>query len=662
MDERIISNIKTLALDMINKAGTGHPGIVLGGAPILYTLFSRHLNISLNDPTWINRDRLVMSAGHGSALLYATMHMAGYNITIDDLKNFREAGSKTPGHPELGVTPGIEMTTGPLGQGFGAAVGMALGQKILASKYVIPKKNVVTVDSHLIDYKIYVYASDGDMMEGITTEAASLAGNLKLNNLIVLYDSNDVCLDGPTNKTFNENVLGKFKAMGWNTIYVKDGRNINKINRAIMRAKLSSKPTIIEIKTIIGYGLENQGTNLVHGKKLSNSDLQSIKQKLGISNDEFYVDAELKKKFIEMISSHSSIKYSKWADNYENYVKNYLQGDFSKLNYLFDRVDKYNLISRNWQFEKDLKESTRITNQKIMMEIAKMVPNFIGGSADLSSSTKTYLENFTDVSYKDYNGRNIWFGVREHAMGAILNGLCLSKFKVFGSTFLTFADYLKPAIRISALSKIPVTYIFTHDSINIGQDGPTHQPIEQLSMLRSIPNLNVYRPADANEIVGCWNEIINSKTTPSALILSKQDVQLLPTTRADFVSRGAYIVFQPTDIFNYIIIATGSEVQTAFYIANDLWHERKISVRVVSMPSMEIYLKQPIEYRNRLLPKNIKTFVVEAGSSFGWEKFVNDENCLITVNDFGISGSTNDVLKYCHFDYESIKNKIINNL
>lgn len=662
MDEKIISNIKVLALDMINNAGSGHPGIALGGAPILYTLFSKHLNISLNDPTWINRDRFVMSAGHGSALLYATMYMAGYNITIDDLKQFRKFGSKMPGHPELGITPGIEMTTGPLGQGFGTAVGMALGQKMLSSKYIIAKKSAIAMDNHLIDYKVYVYASDGDIMEGITNEAASLAGNLKLNNLIVLYDSNGVSLDGPTNKTFNENVLKKFKAMGWNTIYVKDGRNTNKISRAIARAKLSSKPTIIEIKTIIGYGLENEGTNVVHGKILAKRDLENIKQKLGMPNEEFYVDEQLKRAFIEMIASHSSSKYSKWADNYEIYVKNYLQGDFSKLNYLFDRNDKYNLINRSWQYEKDLKESTRITNQKIMMEIAKMVPNFIGGSADLSSSTKTYLENFTDVSSKDYNGRNIWFGVREHAMGAMLSGLQLSKFKVFGSTFLTFSDYLKPSIRLAALSKIPVTYIFTHDSVNIGQDGPTHQPIEQLAMLRSIPNLNVFRPADANEIVGCWNEIINSKTTPSALILSKQDVQLLPTTRADLVNRGAYIVFQPTDNFHIIIIATGSEVQTAFHIASDLWYEKKISVRVVSMPSMELYLMQHKEYQNNLIPKTVKTFVIEAGSSFSWGSFVNDNNFLITIDKFGTSASPADVLKYCYFDYESIKKHIINNL
>lgn len=662
MDEKIIANIKSLALDMINNSGSGHSGIVLSGAPIIYTLFSRHLNISLNDPTWVNRDRFVLSAGHGSALLYACLYMAGYNIKLDDLKNFRKISSKAPGHPELGTTPGVEMTTGMLGQGFASAVGMALGGKILSSKYVIPKKNSISVDSHLIDYKVYVYVSDGDLMEGITNEAASLAGNLKLNNLIVLYDSNNVSLDGNTNKTFTENVLGRFKALGWNTIKVKKGKSVNSISKAINKAKSSLKPTIIEIKTIIGDGLEQAGTNLVHGKVLSNSELEGIKQKLGVPNESFFVSDELKRTFMGMISSHSSSKYSKWANNYEVYVKNYLGGDFSKLNYLFDRNNSYNIINYNWQFENDLKEATRVTNGRIMQELAKYIPNFIGGSADVNSSVKTYLENFGDISCKNYNGRNIWFGVREHAMGAILNGLVLSKFKAFGSTFLTFADYMKPAIRLSALAKIPAIYIFSHDSVNIGPDGPTHQPVEQLTMLRSISNLNVYRPADAHELVGCWNEILNSKTKPSALILSRQDVTLLPTTRADLVNRGAYIVFQPNDNYSVILVATGSEVQTAFYIASDLWKEKGISVRVVSMPSMELYFDMPLGYKQNLMPKHIKTFAIEAGSSYSFGKIIHDDNCLITIDKFGASGSSNDVLKYCHFDYESIKKHILDNI
>lgn len=662
MDEKIISNIKSLALDMINNSGSGHSGIVLSGAPIIYTLFSRHLNISLNDPNWINRDRFILSSGHGSALLYACLYMAGYNIKLDDLKSFRKISSRTPGHPELGKTPGVEMTTGMLGQGLASAVGMALGGKILSSKYVIPKKNAISLDNHLIDYKVYVYASDGDLMEGVTYEAASLAGNLHLNNLIVLYDSNNVSLDGNINKTFTENVLGRFKALSWNTIKVKNGRNINSISRAINKAKSSSRPTIIEIKTILGDGLDQAGTNLVHGKVLSKSELEVIKKKIGIPNEAFFVSDELKKNFMNMISSHSSSKYSKWASNYETYVSNYLGGDFSKLNYLFDRNDKYNIINYNWQFETDLKEATRVTNNRIMLELAKYIPNFIGGSADVSSSTKTYLDGFADVSYKNYNGRNIWFGVREHAMAAILNGLVLSKFKAFGSTFLVFADYMKPAIRLSALAGLPAIYIFTHDSINIGQDGPTHQPVEQLTMLRAIPNLNVYRPADAHELVGCWNEILNSKTTPSALILSRQEVALLPTTRADLVNRGGYIVYQPNDNYHLILVATGSEVQTAFYIASDLWKEKNISVRVISMPSMELYFNMPLEYRLNLIPNHIKTFAIEAGSSYSFSKIVNDEKCLITIDKFGASGSPNDVLKYCHFNYESIKKHIIDNI
>lgn len=662
MDNEIIKNIKSLALDMINTAGSGHSGIVLSSAPILYTLYSRHLNISLNDPTWINRDRFIMSAGHGSALLYSVLHFAGFNISIDDLKQFRKAGSKTPGHPEYGITPGVDMSTGPLGYGLASAVGMALGQKILSSKYVIPKKNAISLDSHMIDYKIYVLCSDGDLMEGISYEAASIAGNLKLNNLIVLYDSNNVTLDGSTSKSFNENVLDRFKSLGWNAIEVKKGNNVQAIDKAISSAKNSSKPTIIEFKTIIGEGLECQGTNIAHGKVLSDNELERFKALNGIPNEKFYVSSDVKNKFMEMIANHSSPKYSVWASNYENYVNKYLDGDFSSLNYLFDRVPTYDIINRNWKFTIGERISTRVINQSIMNEIAKIIPNFIGGSADLSSSTKTYLEHEMEISGSNYKGRNIFYGVREHAMGAMTNGLVLSKFVPFCSTFLSFSDYMKPAIRMAAMMKIPSIFIFSHDSINIGQDGPTHQPIEQLSSLRAIPNLKVYRPADAHELVGCWNIIVNSKNNPSSLILSRHDTELLPTTKAELVQRGAYIVFQPHNTFNAIFIATGSEVQTATYIANDLWREKGYSVRVVSMPCMELYLEQPIDYQNNLLPKNIKTFVIEAGCSFGWEKFVTDTDKLITINNFGISGKPNDVLKYCNFDYPQIKEKIINQL
>lgn len=661
MDNEIINNIKTLALDMIENAGSGHTGIVLGAAPIIYTLYSRHLNINLNDPSWINRDRFILSAGHGSALLYACLYMAGYNITLDDLKNFRKIDSKTPGHPEYGVTPGVEVTTGPLGQGLATAVGMALGEKILGDKYVIPKKSVLTISNHLIDYNVYVLCGDGDLMEGISYEAASFAGTLKLNNLIVLYDSNNVSLDNTTDVTFNENVMDRFKALGWNTIKVKNGNSVSAIDRAIRRAKNSSKPTLIEIKTIIGYGSNKAGTNEAHGKAIDKFELAKIKQDFNMPNEMFYINEKAKEEFKKMISAHSSSKYNLWANNYDNYVKTYLGGEYEKLNYLFDRVGRYNLLDFNWDFERDMKEELRITNQTVMNKISKIVPNFIGGSADLGSSTMAVLSDSNNIASNNYNGKNICFGVREHAMGAILNGLSLSKFKVFGSTFLAFSDYLKPSIRMSALMNLPVTYIFTHDSVSIGQDGPTHEPVEQLTMLRATPNLCVYRPADAKELVGCWNEILNAKN-PSALIISKQELSLLPATNAKYVNFGAYIVYQPIDTFNVIIVATGSEVHTAIHLANDLWNEKKISVRVVSMPCMELYLKQNKEYQKKLLPRNIVTFVIEAGSGLSWGRFIYDESYLITIDKFGKSGKSNDVLKSLEFDYQSIKMHIMSKL
>lgn len=410
MDNEIINNIKTLALDMIENAGSGHTGIVLGAAPIIYTLYSRHLNINLNDPSWINRDRFILSAGHGSALLYACLYMAGYNITLDDLKNFRKIDSKTPGHPEYGVTPGVEVTTGPLGQGLATAVGMALGEKILGDKYVIPKKSVLTISNHLIDYNVYVLCGDGDLMEGISYEAASFAGTLKLNNLIVLYDSNNVSLDNKTDVTFNENVMDRFKALGWNTIKVKNGNSVSAIDRAIRRAKNSSKPTLIEIKTIIGYGSNKAGTNEAHGKAIDKFELAKIKQDFNMPNEMFYVNEKAKEEFKKMISAHSSSKYNLWANNYDNYVKTYLGGEYEKLNYLFDRVGRYNLLDFNWDFERDMKEELRITNQTVMNKISKIVPNFIGGSADLGSSTMAVLSDSNNVVSNNYNGKNIYLG------------------------------------------------------------------------------------------------------------------------------------------------------------------------------------------------------------------------------------------------------------
>jgi len=656
MNERIINNIRSLSIEMINEAGSGHPGIALGAAPIMYTLFSKYMNYSVKDDNWVNRDRFVMSAGHGSALLYSTMFMCGYNITLEDLQNFRKLGSKTPGHPEYLVTPGVECSTGPLGQGVANAVGMAIAEKVLENRYKIDNGKTITP---LVNYKVYALVGDGDLMEGISYEACSLAGNLNLNNLILLYDSNGITLDGELKNSNIENIASRFETMGWHYELAKTN-TVADISKAIDKAMKSGKPSIVEVKTIIGEGSYLQGTNKVHGAKLEEHDLEALKLKYNHPEDNFYVDNEAKEYFTKELFERSMKKYEIWARSYREYVETTFAGDYDKLQYLLSKNIKVDILGHDFHIKEDLCEATRVTNGRILNEIVEMIPElFIGGSADLASSTKTTLEQYKDITREDYNGKNIWYGVREHAMGAIMNGLALSNLRPFGSTFLTFSDYVKPSIRMSALMNIPVTYIFTHDSVNIGQDGPTHQPIEQLSNLRSIPNLNVFRPADAKELVGCWNEILNS-VSPSALILSRSDVKLLPTSDPKEVVKGAYIIRKETLKLHGIIIATGSEVSTALEVANELYNTYKLDLRVISMPSMELFEKQSLEYRKTLIPDGYKTFVVEAGSSFGWGKYVYNENYLITIDKFGTSAPSQDVLKYLNFDKESIKNRIIN--
>lgn len=659
MDKEIISNIRSLGIDMINNAKSGHPGIVLGAAPIIYTLYAKHMNINTNDINWINRDRFIMSAGHGSALLYATLYMAGFNLTLDDLKNFRKGGSKTPGHPEYGITPGVDMTTGPLGQGLATAVGMALASKKLQKELTYPTHNKFEKERSLINHNIYVLCSDGDIMEGVSSEAASLAGTLELNNLIVLYDSNDITLSGNCSLTFKENVLDKFKAMGWNTEYVKNGEDIRAIDKAIENAKHSTKPTIIEIKTVIGKGSILEGTNEIHGKVLSDDDYNQLKQKINMPKNSFYVSEESRRNFIDQITKRSSKKYDEWSKNYKDFNTGLITNKIDDYNFLFNKDVYINILDHEFNLNIDKKEATRFTNQRIMTEIARILPNFIGGSADLAKTTGTYLEHFGDINKKDnYNGRNIWFGVREHAMGSILNGLAMYNYKVFGSTFLSFSDYMKPAIRMTCLLNLPVIYIFSHDSIYVGHDGPTHQPVEQLAMLRSTPNLNVYRPSDANELIGCWHCMLNLNK-PSALILSRHEVEQIPFTKANLVIKGAYILKKEIEKIDAIIIASGTEVQTALYIARDLYQSYKLDLRVVSMPCMDLFLKESKEYQEMILPKGFKKIVIEAGCSYGLNRFVYNDNYLFTVNNYGISGSKEEVLKYENFDYETIKNKIL---
>lgn len=652
MDEKIINNIKSLAIDMIQEAGSGHPGIALGAAPILYTLYANHLNVSTSDPNWMNRDRFVMSAGHGSALLYATLYMAGFSLTIQDLKRFRHHPSKTPGHPEVGVTPGVDVSTGPLGQGIATAVGLALGEKML-------KVRTLKENKSLVDHKVYVLCGDGDLMEGISYEATSLAGSLSLDNLIVLYDSNQITLDGTTFLSSKENTKERFKSIGWDYLFVKDGTNVASINKAITKAKTCKKPVIIEIKTTIGKGSYLEGTNQVHGKLLTIDDVKQLKYNLGVPSTPFFVDETLRNEFRRKVAERSNVAYTRWANIYREFAQD--QDWMKKIAFSFNGNIQCNFLNYDFKLE-NIKEATRVTNKKIMNEIASYIPFLIGGAADVASSTNAYLENQGDIIAGNFAGKNIRFGIREHAMGAIANGLALSNFRTFASTFLCFADYLKPAIRMSSLMHLPVIYIFTHDTILVGQDGSTHQPIEQLAMLRSIPNTYVYRPSDAKEVIGAWNTILNKNDAPSILILSRTEVPQIPTTNASLVEKGAYIIHKEVEKLDLVIIASGTEVQTAFSLMEQLKREYQLETRIVSMPSMNLFEEQPKEYQEQVLSNCKHIFMLEASSTLGLERYASDTNHVLGLDRFGVSGVKEEVLKEMQFDFDSLKQRILEQL
>lgn len=646
--EHSVNSLRVLSVDMISIAKSGHPGICLGAAPIIYSVYANHMKINPSDPNWVNRDRFVMSAGHGSALLYATLFMAGYDISIDDLVNFRRIDSKCPGHPEYGVTPGVEVSTGPLGQGFANAVGMAIAEKYIAGmiEEELPKQK-------LINYKVYCLASDGDLMEGISTEAAAIASNFCLDNLIVLYDSNDITLDGEINdaKSSNDDIIRRFQSLGWEVDFVPEGNDIKEIDKAIERAKYNKKPTLIEVKTVIGRGSVNEGKNTVHGKPLSKEDMIHIRQKYKIATSSMEITENAVKYMRETIKHRMGTYYKDWQNLYDD-AKSKANENLSKI---FAFLEDGNLSmafeSNKFKIQNDYNEELRESNSKIMNIISDRTKFFIGGSADLAVSCHTSL--YKEISFtKKYNtGRNISFGVREHAMGAILNGISLSGLRTFGSTFLVFSDYLKPAIRMSAMMNLPVTYIFTHDSAFVGQDGPTHEPIEQLTMLRSIPNLIVLRPCDINEVIGCWDYIINHKR-PVALVLSKNEAHILAGTIGSQVSKGAYIIKPEKEKIDCILVSTGIDFTTTYLLSEEL-RAKGIDLRLVSMPSMELFFEQPKEYQDSILPPNAKVFTIEAGSTLGWYKIAS-KDCAIGIDTFGYSGLKDDVMRKLNFDYDSI--------
>lgn len=648
-DIKIINQIRALGIDMINEAGTGHPGITLGAAPILYSLYAKHIRINPMNPNYYNRDRFIMSAGHGSALLYATLYMAGFDLEIDDLKSFRKIDSKTPGHPELGVTPGVDMTTGPLGQGIATAVGFAMAEAKLREKYNKHSKN-------LIDFNTYVLCSDGDLMEGVSYEALSLAGLNKLNKLIILYDSNDITLDGSKDLSFKEDIQMRFEAIGFNYIKVLDGEDYNAISKAIDDAKKSTdKPTIIEVKTTIGKYSAYEGTNKIHGSKLSEEDTTNIKEKLKVRDITFNVSSDTIEDFQYLINE----RCQNIEDEFNKKVENLPEDIKGELKFLMGNDKAIPFKELQYNEPEDSIESPRNTSSKILNSIVKDNPYMLGGSADLFASNKTYIEDGGNYSSKNYLGTNIYFGVREHAMGSILNGLALCGFRVYGSTFLAFSTYLFPAIRMAAMLNLPIIYIFTHDSISLGEDGTTHMPIEQLTQLRAIPNVEVYRPADANEVIGTYKTVLKKSKGVSVICLSKTDLPILESAKANEIQNGAYILKDSNRKMDGIIISTGEEVHSALEVAKRL-EIKGIDVRVVSMPCMEKYLAMNDDYKEEILPVGVRKIVIEAGISMPWNRIVFNDKYLITLDKFGLSGSREDVYKKFGFDVDSLEEKVEN--
>lgn len=642
--KKIIDNIRVLGIDMINEAKSGHPGIVLGAAPIIATLYANHMKIDIENDKWVDRDRFVMSSGHGSALLYATLFMAGFDIPFDEIKKFRTLDSLTPGHPEYGVTKGVDVTTGPLGEGFATSVGMAISECYLRQYF----------GKDIINHYTYVLCGDGDLMEGVSYEASSIAGNLGLNKLIVFYDSNNVTLDGALKTSFDENIKERFESMNWNYILVSDSEDLDSINEAIEKAKsdTNDKPTLIEIKTTIGKYSKNQGTSLVHGSPLDEDDIVSIKNTLGLREVPFAISLEAKDAMRERICERNKDCITAWNEKILSMDEN-LRRDFDL--YMNNKLP-VKISNINYVYPTDGKDSTRNVSGKIINSVAETYPFLFGGSADVSKSTMARINNTLDFSASTPNGRNINFGVRENAMASIANGMALSNITPFVSTFFAFSDFLKPGIRLSALMDLPVIYVFSHDSISVGEDGPTHEPVEQLAALRCMPNFDVYRPADANETIGAYKAVLELRK-PAAIVLGRNKVTIDENTSSSDVIKGAYIVRKEKKDLEAVIISSGEEVELAIKVYDALL-EKGYSVRVVSMPSMSRFEKNEESYKREILPASVKTFVIEASSSLSWYKYVKNDDYLFTIDTFGASGKREDVLRKYGFTVNKITKDI----
>ncbi|SFQ18864.1 transketolase [Desemzia incerta] len=653
VDQLAVDTIRTLSIDGVQKANSGHPGLPMGAAPMTYVLWSRHLKANPKNSHWVDRDRFVLSAGHGSMMLYSMLHLAGYKVSIDDLKNFRQWESNTPGHPEVHYTDGVEATTGPLGQGIANSVGMAMAEAHLAATY--NKENHT-----IVDHYTYALCGDGDLMEGVSAEAASLAGHLKLGKLIVLYDSNDISLDGPTSKSFTENVGQRFEAYGWEHILVKDGNDLEEVNAAIEKAKANpDQPSLIEVKTVIGFGSPGAGSHKVHGAPLGIEGVEATKKAYGWEGEDFYVPMEAQARFEEMIVDPGAEAEEKWNKALEAYRQ-----EFPELAQQFEAGFNGEL-PEGWDKdlpvyeEGDAAAASRKTSSQVLNAIAKNVPNLWGGSADLSSSNNTMIDGVADYEAGQYEGRNIWYGVREFAMTAAANGIQLhGGTKTYVGTFFVFTDYLRAAVRLAAISKLPVTYVFTHDSVAVGEDGPTHEPVEHLSSLRSMPNLTVLRPADGNEVAAAWEIAMKSTDHPTMLVLSRQDLPVLPKTKElarENIQKGAYVLSpQDGEKPEGILIATGSEVALALEAQKELKAQGK-DVSVVSMPSMDLFEKQSAEYKESVLPREIRKRVsIEMGATFGWERYVGLDGATIGIDKYGASAPGATVIKNYGFTTQNV--------
>ncbi|NLK74999.1 MAG: transketolase [Clostridiales bacterium] len=649
IDTMSVNAIRVLSADSVQKANSGHPGLPLGAAPIAYELWARHMKHNPANPNWINRDRFILSAGHGSTLLYSLLHLFGYGLTKEDLMAFRQDGSLTPGHPEYGHTVGVEATTGPLGAGMAMGVGMAMAEAHLADTF---NKEGYPI----VDHYTFVLCGDGCMMEGITYEAMSLAGTLGLGKLIVLYDDNQISIEGDTDIAFTEDVKKRFEAFGFQTLEVMDGNNLEEIGAAIEEAKSDlTRPTMITIHTKIGYGSPKEGKASAHGEPLGEDNIKIMKENLGWPSQEpFYVPDEVYEHYKKLAESNVQVE-EMWNELFANYCKAY--PDMKKLWDEYHNKDAAQSLIDNdefWAYSEN-PEATRNVSGQILNRIKNYLPNLFGGSADLSPSTKTYMKDMGDFSKDDYKGKNIHFGVRELAMAGIGNGIALhGGLRPYVSTFFVFSDYVKPMARLAALMGLPLTYVFTHDSIGVGEDGPTHEPIEQLAMLRSTPNFTVYRPADATECIAAWYYAITSKDKPTALVLTRQNLPQLSGSSKEAL-KGAYVISpSKKETPDAIIIATGSEVQYGIEAQEQL-AEEGIDVRVVSMPSMDVFEEQTDDYKESILPKSVRARVaIEALSDFGWGKYVGLDGTTITMNGFGASAPAGLLFKKFGFTTENV--------